>query len=127
MTVTPMSQRSTEEARVPRKRKGLGARGLIDSELAEVETERGRLDERRNRLLSARAALDGEAVVPKARAPRVSRAQVTEYLLANPGSTYMQVADGLGIKPTTAAKHLSRGGQDGIYRYENGKWSAVGE
>ena len=110
-----------------RKRKGLGARALIDSELAEVETERERLDEERERLLAARAAYDREAVVPKARAPRVSRAQITEFLLANPDSTYMQVADGLGIKPTTAAKHLSRGGEAGEYRSDNGRWSVIGE
>ncbi len=110
-----------------RKRKGLGARALIDSELAEVESERERLHEERGRLLAARAALDGEAVVPKARAPRVSRVQITEFLLANPDSTYMQVADGLGIKPTTAAKHLSRGGEAGEYRSDGGKWSVVGE
>jgi hypothetical protein len=122
-----MSQRSTEEARVPRKRKGLGARGLIDSELTEVETERGRLDERRNRLLAARAALDGETVVASPRPPRISREEVTEYLRDNPGSTTAEVAGGMGVKPTTVAKHLSRGGLDGIYRYENGKWSVVGE
>ena len=33
----------------------------------------------------------------------------------------------MGIKPTNAAKHLSRGGKAGIYRNENGKWSVVGE
>ena len=33
----------------------------------------------------------------------------------------------MGVKPTTAAKHLSRGGKAGIYRYENGKWSVVEE
>jgi hypothetical protein len=122
-----MSQRSTEEARVARKRKGLGARGLIDSELAEVEVERGRLDERRNRLLSARAALDGEVVVASPRPPRISREEVTDYLRRSPASTTAEVADGMGVRPTTVAKHLSRGGQDGIYRYENGKWSVVGE
>ncbi len=112
---------------MPRKRKGLGARGLIDSEIAEIETERGRLDERRNRLLAARAALAGEAVVASPRPPRISREEVTDYLRRNPGSTTAEVADGMGVRPTTVAKHLSRGGQDGIYRYENGKWSAVGE
>lgn len=112
---------------MPRKRKGLGARGLIDSELAEVETERGRLDEERNRLLAARAALDGEAVVPRPRPRRVSQDEVTDYLRLHPGSRSSQVADGMGIKPTTAAKHLSRGGKAGIYRYENGRWSVVGE
>lgn len=109
-----------KEVEVPRKRKGLRARGVIDSELAEVETER-------QRLLAARAILDGEAVVPKARAPRISRDQVTDYLRRNPRSTTAEVAAGMGVKPTTIAKHLSRGGQDGIYRYENGRWSVVGE
>jgi hypothetical protein len=103
------------------------ARGLIDSELTEVETERERLDETRNRLLAARAILDGEAVVPTPRPRRVSQDEVTEYLRLHPGSGSSQVAESMGIKRTTAAKHLSRGGQAGIYRYENGKWSVVGE
>lgn len=116
-----------KEAEVPRKRKGLRARGVIDSELAEVERDQKRIDADRARLLAARAALDDEGVVPSPRPRRVSREEVTEYLRDNPGSTTAEVAGGMGVKPMTVAKHLSRGGKDGIYRYENGRWSVVGE
>jgi hypothetical protein len=116
-----------KEVEVPRKKKGLRARGVIDSELAEVERDQKRIDADRARLLAARAALDDEGVAPSPRPRRVSQDEVTEYLRLHPGSRSSQVADGMGIKPTTAAKHLSRGGQAGIYRYENGKWWVVEE
>jgi hypothetical protein len=100
---------------------------VIDSELARLETEQGRLDQKRNRLLAARAALAGEAVVPSPQTSRVSRAEVTEYLRAHPGSSYTEVARGLGVKATTAAKHLSRGGKEGEYCKNGTKWSVIGE
>lgn len=112
---------------MPKRRKGFGARGLIDTELAEVEAERGQLEERRNRLLAARAALDGEGVARGPRPRRVSREEVTEYLRQNPGSTTAEVAAGMAVKPTTIAQHLSRGGREGIYRYEHGRWSVAAE
>jgi hypothetical protein len=112
---------------VPKRGKGFGARGLIDTELAEVESERRQLEERRNRLLAARAALDGEGVAATPRPRRVSREEVTEYLRQNPGSTTSEVSTGMGVKPTNIAQHLSRGGKEGIYRYEHGRWSVAGE
>lgn len=101
---------------MPRKAKGLGARAEIDRELLEIE-------EKRERLLAARAALDGEAVLPKQRAPRVSQDQVAAFLRENPDSTYLEVADGMGISPVVAAKHLSRGQMADRFRNSAGKWS----
>lgn len=115
-----------EEVEVARKRRGLGITA-INRELRDLDRDRANLDARRARLLTARAALEDEALVPSPRPRRISREEVTEYLRGNPGSTTSQVAEGMGVKPTTVAQHLSRGGKDGLYRYESGKWSVIEE
>lgn len=117
---------------MPRKAMGFGARGVIDGELADVEAERRRLEERRDRLLAARAGLEGRPPEPTPTSPlrgviRVTREMVTEHLRRHPGSTSREVAEGMGAKFTTVAKHLSRGNKDGIYRYEAGRWSVIEE
>jgi hypothetical protein len=105
---------------------------VIDSELADIEAEQRRLDGRRERLLAARAGLEGRALPPTPTSPvrgviRVTREMVTDHLRRNPGSTTREVADDMGAKFTTVAKHLSRGGKDGIYGYEAGRWSVIEE
>jgi DNA-directed RNA polymerase specialized sigma24 family protein len=105
---------------MPSRRRGLGVRDQIDRELDELE-------ERRGRLLAARAALDGEALVAKPKAPRFSRAQISDHLREHPGSTYTEVAEGLGAPATNVAQHLSRGQKAGAFRSEDGRWSLVEE
>lgn len=111
----------------PRRSRGLGVRAAIDRELAELETEQGRLAKERRRLLAARAGLDRDPAKPDPDSSRVSRAQVTQYLRAHPDSTYTEVASGLGIKATTAAQHLSRGGKAGEFSKNGTKWSVIEE
>jgi hypothetical protein len=126
------SRQIEKEVQMPRKNKGPRARGVIDSELAEVEAERRRLDVERNRLLAARAGLEGRSLPPTPTSPprgviRITREMVTDHLREHPGSTSRQVADDMGAKFTTVAKHLSRGHKDGIYRYQSGCWSVIEE
>jgi hypothetical protein len=112
------SQRHGEQ--MPRKGKRFGVRDQIDRELDELE-------ERRGRLLAARAALDGEALVARPKAPRFSRAQISDYLREHPGSTYTEVAEALGAPATNVAQHLSRGQKAGVFRGDDGRWSLVEE
>ena len=101
---------------MPPKRNALGVRAQLDLEIAE-------LDERRERLLTARAALDGEAVIPKPKPRRFSQDDVAAYLADHPDSTYAEVAAGLGASAINVAAHLKRGRQAGRFRNVAGKWS----
>jgi hypothetical protein len=103
---------------MPRKAKGLGPRAQIDREIRDLDKDRARL-------VAARAILDGQAVMTKPRPPRVSQDDVADYLREHPGSTYLEVANGMGISPTTAAGHLKRGRKTGRFRNEAGKWYLV--
>ena len=88
----------------------LGIRAQIDREIADLDNERARL-------LAARTALD------RNRPRRFSQDDVAAYLGDHPGSTYTEVADGLGASPTNVAAHLKRGRQAGRFRNSAGKWS----
>jgi len=101
---------------MPPKRNALGVRAQLDLEIAE-------LDERRERLLTARAALDGEAVIPKAKPRRFSQDDIAAYLASHPESSYTEIAAGLGAASTNVAAHLKRGRQAGRFRNDAGKWS----
>lgn len=101
---------------MPRKAHTLGVRRQIDRELRSVEKER-------DRLLAARAALDGEAVLPTEKPKRFSQDDVAAYLAEHPGSTYTEVAEGLGASPVNVAAHLSRGQKAERFRNSAGKWS----
>lgn len=101
---------------MPPKRHTLGVKRQIDRELRQVEKER-------DRLLAARAALDGEAVLPKEKAKRFSQDDVAAYLTEHPESTYTEVAEGLGASPINVAAHLSRGQKAFRFRNSDGKWS----
>ncbi len=99
-----------------RKRNTLGIKRQIDRELRSVEAER-------DRLLAARAALDGEAVIATEKPKRFSQDDVAAYLSEHPGSTYTEIAAALGASPVNVAAHLSRGQKAGRFRNADGKWS----
>jgi hypothetical protein len=101
---------------MPPKRHTLGVRRQIDREIKQVEKER-------DRLLAARAALDGKAVIPTEKAKRFSQDDVAAYLAEHPESTYTEVAAGLGASPINVAAHLSRGQKASRFRNSDGKWS----
>lgn len=99
-----------------RKRHTLGIKRQIDRELRSVEAER-------DRLLAARAALEGEAVIAKEKPKRFSQDNVAAYLSGHPASTYTEIAAALGASPVNVAAHLSRGQKVGRFRNLDGKWS----
>jgi hypothetical protein len=101
---------------MPGKRHTLSVRKQIDRELRQVEKER-------DRLLAARAALDGEAVVPKEKPRRFSQDEIAAYLAEHPGSTYTEIATALGASPINVAAHLSRGQKASRFRNSEGRWS----
>ncbi len=95
---------------MPPKRPTLGLRDQIDREIKELDNERARL-------VAARAALERD------RPRRFSQDDVAAYLVEHPGSTYTEVATGLGAAPTNVAAHLKRGRQASRFRNVDGKWS----
>lgn len=95
---------------MPPKRPSRGIRAQIDREIRELDDERARL-------AAARTALD------KNRPRRFSQDDIAAYLAEHPGSTYTEVATGLGAEPTNVAAHLKRGHQAGRFRNSDGKWS----
>jgi hypothetical protein len=101
---------------MPPRRHTLGVRRQLDRDIKRLNTER-------DRLLAARAALDGEAVIPREKPRRFSQEDVAAYLAEHPGSTYTEIADGLGASPINVAAHLSRGQKAARFRNSAGKWS----
>lgn len=77
-------------------------RAALDKDIRELDAER-------ERLIAARAALDGKAVVPQGRPPEISQNQVADYLAEHPNSTAIQIATALGVRVTVIAAHLNRG------------------
>lgn len=92
------------------KRPSRGLRAQIDREIKALDRERGRL-------VAARAALE------RGRPQRISQEEVAAYLAEHPGSTYIEIADGLGALPRNIAAHLHRGQKAGRFRTDGGKWS----
>lgn len=99
-----------------RKRNTLGIKRQIDRELRVVDAER-------DRLLAARAALDGDAVLPAEKPRRFSQDDVAAFLAEHPASTYTEVAAGLDASAVNVAAHLSRGQKAGRFCNEAGRWS----
>jgi hypothetical protein len=89
-----------------------GIRAKIDREISDLDDERARL-------VAARAALDRD------RPRRFSQDDVAAYLAEHPGSTYIEIAEGLGADPTNVAAHLKRGKAAGRFRNDGGKWYLV--
>jgi hypothetical protein len=114
---------------MPAKRKTLPAEAQLDREIKELDRDRARenrqLDERRARLVAARAVLAGKAIAPQAKARRFSQDDVADYLAEHPRSTYLEIAEGLGAAPTIIAAHLNRGKKVGRFVNDAGKWSLV--
>ena len=71
------------------------SRGLI----AQIDSEIRELDRERARLAAARAAL------ARKRPRRLSQDEVADYLGEHPGSTYIEIADGLRSTPRNIAAH----------------------
>ncbi len=104
---------------MPRKRNSLGVKAQLDREIKQLDAER-------QRLVSARAALDGKAVAPQAKPRRFSQDDVAAYLAQHPESTYIEIAEGLGASATNIAAHLNRGQRAGRFANAAGKWSLEG-
>ena len=111
------------------KRNSLGVKAQLDREIKDLDRERARenkeLDERRARLVAALAVLDGKTIAPQAKRRRISQDDVADYLAEHPGSTYLEIAEGLGASPTVIAAHLNRGKSVGRFSNSAGKWSLV--
>lgn len=101
---------------MPRKRNALGVKAQLDREIKELDVER-------ERLVTARAALDGKTVARRAKPRRFSQDDVAAYLAEHPASTYIEIAEGLGAAPTNIAAHLNRGQKAGRFANTAGKWS----
>ena len=98
---------------MPPKRPSRGLKAQIDSEIKALDRERARL-------VAARAALERD------HPPRISQEDVASYLAEHPGSTYIEIADGLGSLPRNIAAHLNRGQKAGRFINDAGKWSLAG-
>jgi DNA-directed RNA polymerase specialized sigma24 family protein len=80
----------------------------IDHELNRLERWEKAAASERELLLSARAALAGNAGAERRRR-RVSHDEIGTYLAAHPGSSPSQIADALRVPATNVSTHLYRG------------------
>jgi DNA-directed RNA polymerase specialized sigma24 family protein len=87
-----------------------GLRAQIDREISQLDRERARLE-------AARAELERD--LPR----RLSQDDVAAFLTEHPGSTYTEIADGLGAPAKNVAMHLNRGKAASRFRNAGGKWS----
>jgi DNA-directed RNA polymerase specialized sigma24 family protein len=97
---------------MPPKPQPLPSRRQLDRAIKRVEREHARL-------LAARATLD----VMREKRPRFSQDDVAAYLREHPGSTYSEIAAGLGAPAVNVGAHLTRGRKAGRFVNEGGKWS----
>jgi hypothetical protein len=95
---------------MPPKRPSRGLKAQIDREIKDLDRERARL-------VAARSALERDK--PR----RFSQDDIAAFLGEHPGSTYVEIADGLGAQAKNVAMHLNRGKATGRFRNEGGKWS----
>lgn len=114
-------------------RRGGGSRGVvaqIDARLAELDVELARASEllaERRRLLAARASLTGEqAPAADSLVRRISREEISAYLVGHPGARPSQIARDLGVALTTVSQHLHRG-RDTRFERRDGGWYALGQ
>jgi hypothetical protein len=99
-----------------RKRNTLGVKAQLDREIKALDVER-------ERLVTARAALDGKTLARRPKPQRFSQDDVAAYLAEHPASTYIEIAEGLGALATNIAAHLNRGQKTGRFANAAGKWS----
>jgi hypothetical protein len=92
----------------------------IDRELNRLEKCERVLASERQLLLSARAALAGEAAMGRARRRRLSQHDIAAYLAEHPGATAAQIAETLHVPATNVSTHLYRGRHTRYERREDG-------
>jgi hypothetical protein len=92
------------------KHPGRGLRAQIDREIKDLDRERARL-------VAARTELERD--LPR----RFSQDDVAAFLAEHPGSSYTEVAEGLGAQAKNVAMILHRGKAAGRFRNAGGKWS----
>jgi DNA-directed RNA polymerase specialized sigma24 family protein len=99
----------------------------VRSVMREIELELGRLEQweraaarERALLLSAHAALAGDAAGGPSRRRRVSRGEVTAYLAEHPGASPAEIAESLAVPATNVSTHLYRGRDTRYERREDG-------
>lgn len=92
----------------------------IDQELRSLARREKALNQERERLLSARAALTGRAGAGPSRGRRISQEDVAAYLSEHPGSWPAQIADALDVPVTNVSTHLYRGKADRFERRADG-------
>ena len=92
----------------------------IDQELSRLHRYEKAVAHERTLLLSARAALTGEAGAESSRRRRVSREEVAAYLKEHPGSWPAQIAESLQVPTTNVSTHLYRGRHTRYERRDDG-------
>ena len=97
---------------MPPRPQRLPSRRQLDRAIKRVEHEHARL-------LAARATLD----VMREKKPRFSQDDVAAFLAGHPGSTYTEIAAGLGAPAVNVGAHLTRGRKAGRFVNDDGKWS----
>jgi len=90
---------------MPPKRPILGSRRQLNRDIKRIGGEY-------ERLLAARAALDGK--LPE-KPRRISMDEVEADLAEHPESTYLEIAERLKASPIVIAQHLSRGVKKGRF------------
>jgi hypothetical protein len=94
----------------------------IRTELKDATKQRKDVDQQIRRLRAAEAALNGGRS-PSAK--MLNRAQLRSYLVENPGSRSLEIADTLGVPPGSVRTLLSTMKKDGEVRNESQRWYAV--
>jgi hypothetical protein len=92
----------------------------IDEELSRLHRYEKAVAHERTLLLSARAALTGEAGAGPWLRRRVSKEEVAAYLKEHPGSWPAQIAESLQVPTTNVSTHLYRGRHTRYERRDDG-------
>jgi DNA invertase Pin-like site-specific DNA recombinase len=98
---------------------GRGAMRQIRTEIQQAKSERKTIDQRIRRLRAAEAALYGRGPKPQ----RLNRTQLRDYLAEHPGSRSLEIADELGVPPSSVRTLLSTMKKDGEVTNEHQRWS----
>lgn len=82
------------------------------------------LNERRNKLIRSRNALQGGTALTGAGTTRLTQEQVVGFLKENPGARPMDIANAFNVAPQTVGSHLYRGKSNGRYLTKDKRWWA---
>jgi hypothetical protein len=108
------------------RRLGLGAMRGIQNDLRDARKEERALQTRIKQLEDAQAVLRGETPAgARKQRPRVTRADVLDYIAENPGAYYADIAEFFKVAPTTIGSHLSAAKKDGEAVNDRGRWSVI--